>query len=361
MLRKYIFNIISNYYYMKNKIIFYIFLVIFTIIILKNNYLGGGQKSNNFKLIFVGDMCFDKGLYKQKYDGKRYFSEKTPGNLINKNVDFLKNFSYLFNNADKCIGNLETAITEEEEKKDFHFNSDESVIPFLKKYFDAVSVANNHSYDYGKKGFLDTLNKLDSYNLKYFGGDIELKYARLPVIYYEKGIRVAIFSYDLSVQSENKIAEATDDNPGVVWAYKDYIKEDIKKIKSRNIDFIITYIHWGKEYEKIASELDQIDIAQYSIDCGVDMVIGTHPHVTQNVDIYKGKPIFYSLGNFIFNGFVDEPDAQIGWILELELSKNKKVNWQIHYVNIDYYGVPHYGGKLPKNFVGDDKFITYKK
>lgn len=346
---------------MKNKIIFYIFLILLNIIIFTNNW--ESKKSDNFKIIFVGDMSLDKALYKEKNNGKRYFSEKTPGKLINKNIDFLKNFSYLFNNADKCIGNLETVITEEENPidKDFIFNSDESVIPFLKKYFDAVSIANNHSYDYGKKGFLDTINKLYNNDLRYFGGNISLNHARKPVIYYEKGIRVAIFSYDFSVQSDNKISEATDDNPGVVWAYKDYIKEDIKNIKSRNVDFIIVYIHWGKEYEKIASELDQIDIAQYSIDCGVDIVVGTHPHVPQNVDIYKGKQIFYSLGNFIFNGFVDEPDAQIGWILELELSKNKKVNWQIHYVNIDYYGVPHYGGKLPKNFVGDDKFIKYNK
>jgi hypothetical protein len=343
---------------MKNKIIFFIFFIILIFIIFINNW---EIKNKNFKIIFVGDICLDKALYKNKNDYTKYISELTPGNLINKKIDFLQKFNFLFKNADKCIGNLETAITQEEEAREkiFTFNSDESVIPFLKKYFDAVSIANNHSYDYGKKGFIDTITKLNKYDLKYFGGGKNLFEARKPILYFEKDIHIALFSYDLSIQSDNKIAEATNKKPGIVWAYKKYIKNDIEKIKNRNIDFIILYIHWGIEYEKIASELEQIDIARYSIDCGVDIVIGTHPHVPQNIDIYKGKPIFYSLGNFIFNGFLDEKNAKIGWILELELSKNKKIDWQIHYVNIDNYGFPNYGGKLPKNFVGYDKFIKY--
>jgi hypothetical protein len=343
----------------KNKIIFFIFFIILIFIIF---IYYSEIKNNNFKIIFVGDICLDKALYKNKNDNTKYISELTAGNLINKNIDFLEKFNFLFKNADKCIGNLETAITEEEEacEKDFTFNSDESSITFLKKYFDALSIANNHSYDYGKKGFMDTITKLNKYDLKYFGGGKNLVEARKPIFYFEKGIHIAVLSYDLSIKSNNKIAEATNEKPGIVWAYKKYLKNDIEKVKNKNIDFIILYIHWGKEYEKIASELDQLDIAQYSIDCGVDIIIGTHPHVPQNIDIYKGKPIFYSLGNFIFNGFVDVPSAKIGWILELELLKNKKINWQIHYVNIDYYGIPHYGGKLPKNFVGEDKFIKYK-
>ena len=90
------------------------------------------------------------------------------------------------------------------------------------------------------------------------------------------------------------------------------------------------------------------------IDAGADAVVGGHPHVTQNIDIYKGKPIFYSLGNFVFNGF-DTEESQTGWALELVFDSNKKITWTIHVAKLDKNGVPKYAGILKKQEI--DKIL----
>ena len=76
------------------------------------------------------------------------------------------------------------------------------------------------------------------------------------------------------------------------------------------------------------------------IDSGADAVVGGHPHVTQNIEVYNGKPIFYSLGNFVFNGF-DDAETTTGWILKLTLSAEAALSWTIIPVRLDKDGTPH--------------------
>jgi poly-gamma-glutamate synthesis protein (capsule biosynthesis protein) len=91
---------------------------------------------------------------------------------------------------------------------------------------------------------------------------------------------------------------------------------------------------------------DQVRLAHFMLDNGADMVVGGHPHVTQNIEIYKNKPIFYSLGNFVFNGFEDE-DTNTGWALELVIGKAGQIGWQVHVAKLDKNGIPHRAGSLP--------------
>ena len=86
-------------------------------------------------------------------------------------------------------------------------------------------------------------------------------------------------------------------------------------------------------------------MARLMIDAGADAVVGGHPHVTQDIEFYKGKPIFYSLGNFVFDGFSDR-DTRTGWLLELSLNKAGGVSWRVNEVSIDAKGVPRLSGRV---------------
>jgi len=101
---------------------------------------------------------------------------------------------------------------------------------------------------------------------------------------------------------------------------------------------VIPVMHWGWE-EPIANER-QRQLARLMIDAGADAVIGGHPHQLQNTEHYKGKPIFYSLGNFVFEGFPDQVN-NLGWVVRLTIDRQGVRAWQAHDVNIDRQGLPH--------------------
>jgi len=102
---------------------------------------------------------------------------------------------------------------------------------------------------------------------------------------------------------------------------------------------VIPFMHWGWEGEQIASTRQRA-LARLMIDAGADAVIGGHPHVIQDVEQYKGKPIIYSLGNFVFNGFT-EPVNNTGWLLRLEADRSGVQAWRAFEAHIDSQGTPH--------------------
>ncbi len=98
-------------------------------------------------------------------------------------------------------------------------------------------------------------------------------------------------------------------------------------------------MHWGWEHEPKASER-QRQLARVMIEAGADAVIGGHPHVTQDVEQYQGKPIIYSLGNFLFDGF-DNEASNTGWVLRMELDRHGVRTWRTFSTRIDREGTPH--------------------
>ena len=225
-----------------------------------------------------------------------------PGQYLKKGKDPLANFRTLFNSADITIGNLECAIgiDGKREDKPFTFQAHPRVIPFLKKNFTAISLANNHTVDFGDKKFEKMLDLLGKNKVSFFGGGKNLRAAHEPLIIEKKEKRIAILGYDLFLP---RSFEALPDRAGVAWGEDDFIVAGIKRAKEfYKADFVIVFPHWGWEHEKIASK-EQQRFAHLMIDSGADIVVGGHPHVTQNIETYKNKYIFYSLGNFIFNGF----------------------------------------------------------
>ena len=286
------------------------------------------QPHNNLKIVFVGDMMLDE----------------LPGQYLKKGKDPLANFRNLFNSADITIGNLECAIgiDGKREDKPFTFQAHPRVIPFLKKNFTAISLANNHTVDFGDKKFEKMLDLFEKNKVSFFGGGKNLRAAHEPLIIEKKEKRIAILGYDLFLP---RSFEALPDRAGVAWGEDDFIVAGIKRAKEfYKADFVIVFPHWGWEHEKIASK-EQQRFAHLMIDSGADIVVGGHPHVTQNIETYKNKYIFYSLGNFIFNGF-EGIDATTGWALELDLNQNLSVKWQLHEAKLNNNGIPKNNGMI---------------
>lgn len=281
-------------------------------------------QSSPITMAFVGDIMLDE----------------TPGQYIRRGKDPFQAFASILDSSDISIGNLECAIGTKGKKEDkpFTFMANPRVLPVVKKHFSAISLANNHSADYGPDAFVQTMALLNKAGVPYFGGGKNITAAHQPRIFEVKGKRIAVLGYN---EFFPRSFEALDDRAGIAWSEDDYVVYDIKQAKDRHkADYVIVYPHWGIEHEKIASSR-QVALAHLMIDSGADAVIGGHPHVTQNIETYKGKPIFYSLGNFVFNGF-DDDDSNTGWLVRLTLQDDHPIAHEVIIAKLDKRGIPQH-------------------
>ncbi|UOV00892.1 CapA family protein [Pseudoxanthomonas mexicana] len=280
--------------------------------------------SGDASLIFVGDIMV----------------AETPGELIARGEDPFQPFAALLSSHDVRIGNLEcvVATTGTAEEKPYTFRADPRTLPVLKRHFDAVSLANNHSGDFGKAAFAEQLALMDKAGLPYFGGGRDATAAHAPWIVERNGVRIALLGY---VEFKPRSFEADASRPGVAWSGEDddVIEDIIAARRVHRADIVIPFMHWGWEDEPDPSPRLRA-FARRMIDAGADMVVGGHPHVTQGADYYRGKPIIYSLGNFLFNGF-DTPATTTGWVLSARVDRTGVVDWRTHVARLDANGVPH--------------------
>jgi poly-gamma-glutamate capsule biosynthesis protein CapA/YwtB (metallophosphatase superfamily) len=123
--------------------------------------------------------------------------------------------------------------------------------------------------------------------------------AHKPLWIERKGVRIAVLSYN---EFKPRSFEAGANWPGIAWSEDDHVISDIRAAKAAGADLVIPFMHWGWEKETTPSQR-QRQLAHKMIDEGATLVVGGHPHVTQGAETYKGKPIIYSLGNFVFDGF----------------------------------------------------------
>jgi len=280
--------------------------------------------SGDASLIFVGDIMV----------------AETPGELIARGEDPFQTFAALLSSHDVRIGNLEcvVATTGTAEEKPYTFRADPRTLPVLKRHFDAVSLANNHSGDFGKAAFAEQLALMDTAGLPYFGGGRDATAAHAPWIVERNGVRIALLGY---VEFKPRSFEADASRPGVAWSGEDddVIEDIIAARRVHRADIVIPFMHWGWEDEPDPSPRLRA-FARRMIDAGADMVVGGHPHVTQGAEYYRGKPIIYSLGNFLFNGF-DTPATTTGWVLSARVDRTGVVDWRTHVARLDANGVPH--------------------
>ncbi|KAI7252503.1 hypothetical protein KC345_g11475 [Hortaea werneckii] len=163
---------------------------------------------------------------------------------------------------------------------------------------DGVSLANNHILDYGQTAMLDTLIHLDKYKIGHTGAGKNIEEAYKPYTKTVKGKRIAMLGVSRVLSGPSWYAGKN--SPGAASAYTpEPLLGAIKKSAQDN-DYTIVYIHWNQEFkdypEKYARQL-----AKQMIDAGADIILGAHSHCLMGIEYYKHKPIYYSLGNFVFN------------------------------------------------------------
>jgi poly-gamma-glutamate capsule biosynthesis protein CapA/YwtB (metallophosphatase superfamily) len=215
-------------------------------------------------------------------------------------------------------------------------------LKYVQRHFDAVGLANNHSGDYGPQAFAQMLGLLKKSGVGFYGGGHNLKEAHTPLILERQGLRIALLGYD---EFQPRNFEADHDRPGVAWSEDEQVVRDIADARRVwKADVVIPVMHWG--WEEPIANARQRQLAMLMIDAGADAVIGGHPHQLQDTEQYKGKPIFYSLGNFVFEGFPDKVN-NLGWVVRLTIDRQGVRAWQAHDVHIDKQGLPH-AGKQPR-------------
>jgi len=258
----------------------------------------------------------------------------------------LSKIDFILKSADITFVNLETSLAENcRVVGTYSFIGDPIFADSLSNAgIDVVSIANNHIFDAGEKGFLDTINNLEKRNIRYIGGGRNLKDARTAVIFNVKGTKIAFLGYT-QVCNHNFTSVANDDQPGILPFSLPLIIEDIKIAKKEN-DLVCVSIHWGIENtQKIHPKA--VKYAHRIIDAGADIIIGHHPHVPQGIEIYKNRPIFYSLGNFIFGH--NHENWQDNLLIEICI-QNKQSK------KVEILPISGRGGKAyqPELLLGDD-------
>ena len=186
--------------------------------------------------------------------------------------------------------------------KQFTFRASTSSVSYLNELgVDIVSLANNHAYDYGETAFLDTMTTLEDAGIIYVGAGHNLEEARKPVCYIINNIKIAIVSATQIERLDHPDTKgATDTSAGVFRCWNgDNLLETIREAKENN-DFVIAYLHWGTENEEKIDWAQEKQAAEVA-DAGADLIIGDHTHCLQQINIVKGVPVVYSMGNFWFN------------------------------------------------------------
>ncbi|MBI5629580.1 MAG: CapA family protein [Elusimicrobia bacterium] len=200
--------------------------------------------------------------------------------------------------ADIVFGNLECSVTTRGTKqaKTWNFRAPSENLASLKEGgFDVLNLANNHSMDYGTEGFLDTLAAVKKRGFIAVGGGKNIEQAEKLRIIERNGLRVGFLGLTSTFPPE---AWARRKKPGVAYSNFKRFPELIRRAK-KDCDILVVSFHGGTE---LALEPNQIQkaFAHMAVDAGADLILGHHPHVLQAVELYKGKTILYSLGNFLF-------------------------------------------------------------
>lgn len=194
---------------------------------------------------------------------------------------FLSNVKSVFENDDMTLVNFEGVLTEATAKveKEFNLKGRPEFMQILNDgSVECAGFSNNHRLDYYEQGSNDTIEGFKNYGITYACNDT-------VGVYEVKGIKMGFIAVNHCGGQD----------------VMDYVKNGIVSLKESGANCVIVIIHWGIERDHYPQQ-EQIQLAHNMIDLGVDLVIGSHPHVLQGVEIYNGKAICYSMGNFCFGG-----------------------------------------------------------
>lgn len=244
---------------------------------------------------FTGDLSFADGVATTVFMDQQ----------INGITDcFSANLLEEMQSADILMVNNEFSYTTRGQAlagKAYTFRGDPSRVSLLRELgVDVVSVANNHVYDYGETGLLDTLDTLKADGMPFMGAGVNLEEAKKPVYFIAGGRKIAICAATQIERTLNFTQEATGVSPGVLKClHPEIFCQEIREAKA-NADYVIVFPHWGTEGNANYGG-DQVALARSFVEAGADVIIGGHTHCLQTVEYMDDVPIYYSLGNYWFS------------------------------------------------------------
>ncbi len=270
-------------------------------------------------LAFVGDMAMILPIAAHLDGAEQPGKPRPAGFPFHAVAERLRSYDLL-------VGNLECVVADRGTPRAERTLKASLATPkaLLDAGFDAVSVANNHALDLSWPGFYDMLARLDAAGLPRAGA-LGAEDRGAHVVLEAKGIRVAIVGHFLR-------------DPALAL-------RDVERA-AQKADVTIVFMHWGAEYQVEVLE-DQRALARALIDHGADAIVGAHPHVVQPDELYQGKLISYSLGNFVFP-LMWKPGTHNGALLELDVAKQGVVGHRYRRVALDDTGAPAFVGDATK-------------
>jgi len=226
----------------------------------------------------------------------------------------------LISGADIALANFENPAPDRFtwHTKGTVFSADPALIDGIAKAgFDVMGLANNHIRDKGGPGLLQTVKNIQKRGMLTAGAGKDLTAARKPAVMQVGGVKVAILAYDAIAGYYHATATKIGSAPMSLKV----VAADIKAARAAGADVVIVFPHWGVEYRASAGAGQQ-KLARQVIDAGADMIIGNHAHWAAEMEVYKGKPIWYALGNLVFDQTWSEETME-GLTLELTFSGNR--------------------------------------
>ena len=245
---------------------------------------------------FAGDVCLTEGCsvlnYIKRHDSNmaNSFDEKLLNRMVGSDI-FMLNNEFPYSTGGSPL-----------EGKMYTFRAAPESAAYLKDIgTDIVSLANNHCYDYGPVALKDTFDTLRDISMPYVGAGENITEAVKPAYFKCNGKTIAfIAATQIEGYANPETKEATDTSPGVFRCLDTTrIKQVIKEADSKS-DFVICFIHWGKEKNDLVMSWQQSEASDMA-SSGADLIIGAHSHCLQGIDYINGVPVFYSLGNYLFN------------------------------------------------------------
>lgn len=281
-------------------------------------------------------------------DTKFDYQSSLPAMWVKQNKDysyFFSNVKHIFEKDDYTIVNLETPFTSSQTKSNkgggvvFNFKGPMDFSKILSSSsIEGVTISNNHIYDYGQKGFDDTIISLKNEKIDFCGEDFS-------ILREIKGVKVGFLGY----QGWSETSKL-----------KEKIKFDIEKLRSDGASIVIPYFHWGIENQYKPASV-QINLAHFAIDNGADLVLGSHPHVIQTIENYKNKLIVYSLGNFSFGGNSNPKDKRTFITqFKFKLENNVLKNYDIKIIPTSISSVDYKNDYKPTPMDGSEKNALIK-
>ncbi len=279
------------------------------------------EKIKKMSLVAVGDCLIHDSIYMDAKTGDNTYDFSK----ILENVEpLIQDYDLKYYNQESIIGGKDLGLSNYP-----MFNSpDEIGDGMVDIGFNMVSLANNHSLDKGEKGILYSNNYWNKKNIIHEGTYSSFDEQKDIKVYEQNGIKYSFLSYTTVTNG----LKAPNGKEYLLNVYSDeQAKKDIEKVKDK-VDVIIVSMHWGVEYTQTPND-EQKKIAKYLSSLGVNLIIGTHPHVIQPVDYVNDTLVIYSLGNFLASQRVIGVNMVTGLMAGLDIVvEDKKVSFE----NIDY-------------------------